>query len=137
MGVSKSVLPELQAAVRKDRPGHRLPHPLQLCINPAQGSQAPPRPATPFFQAGVSQSKSPRAHTDISGGPGLLNIDLGGGGPSLSLGTPGCPEFLCSGLMRKKREVWDERGGGEEGKEINNGALCQLSKIFFFKEVYF
>lgn len=39
--------------------------------------------------------------------------------------------------MRKKREVWEERGGGEEGKEINNGALCQLSKIFFFKEVYF
>lgn len=135
MGVSKSVLPELQAAVRKDRPGHRLPRPLQLCINPAQGSQAPPRPATPVSQAGVSQSKSPRAHTDISGGPGPLDTDLRG--PSLSLGASGCPEFLCSGLMGRKREVWEGGGGGgEEGKEINNGALCQLSKIFF-KEVYF
>lgn len=95
MGVSKSVLPELQAAVRKDRPGHRLPHPLQLCINPAQGSQAPPRPATPFFQAGVSQSKSPRAHTDISGGPGLLNIDLGGGALPCPWGPPAAQNFCA------------------------------------------
>ena len=30
----------------------------------------------------------------------------------------------------------EERGGGEEGKERNNGALCQLSKIFFQRGLF-